>query len=325
MANHDQSIYEKLRRAGNGMLNTFQFIGPLLQTDYAKGTFALSLHPKDERRRIDMNLGRIVLPHSLKPGQQARVNGYVRATLEDGVRKLRFHPISVRDCLDLSHFNEAAQQQWIQAAARSGKSEDPPFRINDETFQAIRHNFYGNSHVGLEGFIKALLYRPGETADGSPPKPPCLHLLLRQFENDDLNIPVRLYGRSLDAKASMQTILKLHKQALNRGRLMPVKISGRAEVDIKDVPTTGQEEGVETRITPIIKVERLRMITPEDYRRFIPHEVMDRETKATKVVDFYPWANVQMESANTLTQEPEVAPENGTSKEQIEHPQAQAD
>src|SRR5690606_16805207 len=99
MASKELSIYERLRRAGNGMLNTFQFIGPLLEVDKKKGTFAISLHPNDERRRIDMPLGRLVVPHTLKPGLQARVNGYVRATMEDGVRKLRFQPISMRDCL----------------------------------------------------------------------------------------------------------------------------------------------------------------------------------------------------------------------------------
>lgn len=321
MASSEQSIYEKLRRAGNGMLNTFQFIGPLLEVNYSKATFDLGLHAKDGRRRISMNLGRIILPQSIKKGQQVRVNGYVRATMEEGVRKLRFHPISVRDCLDLSHFDETAQQQWKTAAAQAGKSDAPPFRIDDETFQAIRHNFYGNSHIGLEGFVQALLYRPGESVDGSAPKPPCLHMLLRQFENDELSIPVRLYGRSLDAKASMQTLLKLHKQALSRGRLMPVKIIGRAEVDIKDIRTTGQEEGgqeqIETRITPIIKVERLRMIAPDDYRRFIPHETIDRETKTAKIVDHYPWAGVQeMPSAQSEseTQSENAASENGATE-----------
>src|SRR5690606_9120588 len=120
-------------------------------------------------------------------------------------------------------------------------------------------------------------------------------------ENDDLSIPVRLYGRSLDAKASMQTILQLHKQAMSRGRLMPVKVTGRAEVDIKDVRLTDQEGSgavrVETRFTPIIKVERLRMIAPEDYRKFIPHETVDRQSKAKKIVDFYPWANVSSKAS----------------------------
>ncbi|MFT0547045.1 hypothetical protein ACMHYO_11990 [Allopusillimonas ginsengisoli] len=304
MAN--DSIYQRLRRAGNGMINTFQFFGPLLAVDYAAGTFDLGLHPKDSRRRVTMPLGRIVIPRSIQIGQQILVNGYVRATMENGARELRFHPIAVRDCLDLSHFNSVAQREWKEAlglaapkAAGETSTEEKPYRVDDQTFHAIRNNFYGRGHVSLEGFIEALYMDKGKVIDGAAPTPPCLHILLRQFENADLSIPLRLYGRSLEAKSSMQAIMELFNQSRKRGRLFPVRATGRAEVDIKDMPieSTEQKEGGQpdmiTKVVPIIKVERLRMLSPDEFLRFIPHEEMDRATGETKMVDYYPWANIK--------------------------------
>lgn len=294
MAGRERSLYERLRRAGNGMLNAFQFVGPLYGVDYAKGTLTLGLHPSDERRSIEISLKNIVLPRSIKPGQRIRVNGYVRGLLLDGARRIQFHAISVRDCLDLSHFDETAQQQWKRDVLNAQKGDGQSFRVDDETFSSIRHNFYNPGHVGLEGFIDALYYERKDAGEDGTPGTPCLFMSLRQFENTDLSVPLRLYGRRREALASVRTLMDLFKQAQRRGRLFPVQINGRAEVEIKDVPAQtdeGEEPGVVTRITPIIKVEGVRMIAPDDYVRFLPHEVVDRDTGDVRIVDSYPWAS----------------------------------
>lgn len=298
MAGRERSLYERLRRAGNGMLNAFQFIGPLRGVDYAKGTLSLGLHPSDERRSVDIALKSIRLPRSIRMGQRVRVNGYVRATVLDGRRQLRFHAISVRDCLDLSHFDEAAQRQWKREVQTVRQVNEPDFRVDDETFSSIRHNFYNPGHVGLEGFIEALYYEKGEAAEGDTPSIPCLHILLRQFENSDLSIPVRMYGRRREATASVQTLMDLFRQAERRGRLFPIQVAGRTEVEIKDVQAPAQDgeaPAIITRIAPIIKLESVRMIAPDDFRRFMPHEIQDSETGKSRIVDFYPWASSSTE------------------------------
>lgn len=299
MAGRERSLYERLRRAGNGMLNNFQFVGPLRGVDYAKGTLSLGLHQTDERRTVDIVLKNIVVPRSIKEGQRVRVNGYVRAVIQDGVRQLRFHAISVRDCLDLSHFDEAAQRQWKQELQAARQAAQPDFRVDDETFSSIRHNFYNPGHVGLEGFVDAIFYEKKEAAPGEAPSIPCLHILLRQFENTDLSVPVRLYGRRREATASVQTLMELFRQAKRRGRLFPLQVSGRTEVEIRDIEVPAEEEGqeniIKTVITPIIKLESVRMIAPDDYRRFMPHEVIDSATGNPRLVDFYPWASTAIE------------------------------
>lgn len=298
MAGRERSIYERLRKAGNGMLNAFQFIGPLRGVDYAKGTLSLGLHATDERRTVDIALKNITLSRSIKLGQRVRVNGYVRATMQSATRQLRFHAISVRDCLDLSHFDEVAQRQWKHEVQAVGQSNQPDFRVDDETFSSIRHNFYNPGHVGLEGFVEALYYEKKEAAPNEAPSIPCLHILLRQFENSDLSIPVRLYGRRREANASVQTLMELFRQAQRRGRLFPIQVSGRAEVEIRNTEEPGQdgeEPQIITCVTPIIKLESVRMIAPDDFRRFMPHEVADAQGGAPRLVDFYPWASTQAE------------------------------
>lgn len=334
------AMFRKLKKAGNGMLNTFQFVGPLVALDYSKGAFSIGLHPTDNRRAVEMRLGSLSIPRSIRLGQQICVNGYVRAAQVDGLRQLVFRPIAIRDCLDLSHFNPVAQAQWSSAV--DSLSDSSPFRVDTVTFQAIRGAFPGNAYVGLQGFIDASYYEKGQvTEEGTVVTPPCLRLLIRQFENNDLSIPVRLYGRRQEAAAAIHSVIELSKRSEKNGRLLPIQLSGRVEVDIKDVPnpvlshkgglkrqdsatTSPQDERMSgegeqppvgtsdsdppnliTQIQPIIKVGRLRMLRPEEYSYFMPRREQDPSTKETRVHDPYPWASVPIVGTRSVESAPE--------------------
>ncbi len=283
------SSYDRWRHASNGMLNSFEIQGRLQNLNRKEGHFEVRLVADDARRSIQFDMGKLIFPSRIAEGQDIVVNGYVRGRMDAGVRALSFKPINVGDGLDLSHLSGDALRDYKRRMKIGG--DEPVGRLTNSEHRVERSNRRNSNYVGLVGFVDTLFLEKGTVRDDQTQTAPCLHILLRQFENPDLSIPVRLYGRSRDAALTIQRLLALKK---SERRLM-IEVHGEAYVKVKDVAARdggGGATAVTEKVTRIIKLFNVRLPTPGNF--LLPREVRVSGSDIPVLQDPYPWAEAYL-------------------------------
>lgn len=281
------TMLAKYRNASNGMLNIFELQGTFLGFNSENKTLKMMTHPSDDRYSVNIVIRNKTIPKNIHVGETIRVNGFIRG----GEEHISLRALTISDCLDLAYFGGEAEKQW---------REKTGYRVDDAAYHAIRLSRKDNNRVRLQGFVEALLEDPGSISeDGNMKTPPCLHIMLRQFDQQHLNVPVRLYGNSEKVRNASQRLQKLFNESMKAGRRIPIDVTGQVFVEIKDVEKVDSENKkildsdgnpiLEESIKPIVKVFNLRLLRPEVLAHFMPGE-SSKDGKKGERIDPYPWA-----------------------------------
>lgn len=201
-----------------------------------------------------------------------KVVGRFLASLEDGERVLRFRAIT----LDRPSIRELPNRlAWEKTSPTGVMSESfKPF-FDPQDNEEVSSPFYkGEKRNGrpclnvarLAGFVESYAFKSG---GGGNTNSDCLYIALRQTENPDESLPIRVYGRFNEAfKKQIQVAL-------------PIFIEGFYRVKKEN---KGTEEEPNWQSVPYIHCSNIKVATPLEIKVRPPwwNDMKDRLLNASK-------------------------------------------
>ncbi|SIT04536.1 hypothetical protein LN047_20955 [Achromobacter sp. JD417] len=243
----------------NGMMNAVWLVGELFSVDREAGRCEILISNKSPHYRVsfefDVTKG-VGLPKYFKPGDVIAVTALVRSDLIDGeysltLKALHFQAPSVRDLRgdDLRDYAKRMNGAILNAAGAE------PGRQDAFTYKIDRAQRKRSNVIRLAGFVHAMEFERGEPhPETQEPTGDKLVLLLRQFENADKCIPIRIYGRQA---GPFYTAIRKAK----RNGPLAIHAMGELYVKVKTTPSPDADAEPDVRRVPIIKaigdIERL--------------------------------------------------------------------
>lgn len=268
------TIYEKLLNSGNGFMNLFELQARVASIDATEKIIHLLINPLDPRHTLEVSFRNKYPPSFVEVGEVVRVHGYIRGGGESGftLRSLAFS-----NPLDLSIFHGDAASDWAKITG---------YRMDDRSYKLSKQeNRRRDNYVRVQGFVDGLHVSKGTEIENSVTRTPdCLHILIRQFENPELSIHIRLYGNRPEARKIGQNLESLFRESMHQGRRIPIDVLGTFHISIrneKDHTGEGEPQVIRTRQ---IRAYAVRVFSSSELQRFIPY------TDHGSAVDHYEWA-----------------------------------
>lgn len=269
------TIYEKLLRSGNGFVNLFEVQARVASIDATEKTIHLLLNPLDPRHTIEVSFRNKYPPSFVAVGEIVRVHGYIRG-IGQGIFQLR--SLAFSNPLDLSIFHGEAAKDWAKATG---------YRMDDRSYKLSRQESKRrDNYVRVQGFLDGIFMSRGTEIKNSVSRTPdCLHILIRQFSNPELSIPLRLYGNRPEARKIGDNLENLFRESMYQGRRIPIDVLGSFHVSIRN--EKGSNPGDEPVVvrTRQIRAYAIRVFSSNELQRFSPFMNGDMQ------VDHYEWAS----------------------------------
>lgn len=292
----------------NGFVNFFNISGTLKSIDRANNRIELLINRKNPNYSIAIDIDSANVSTRYRVGAEVTCTGFVRGVNTDGAWGLRFRGKHLSN-VNASEMDIDALRDWFR---RMGDPYEPSVnlleRVSTTEHHHARSKRRAGNYIGLSGFVHAIKFYPGKQInERGDTKGDSVKMLIRQFEDEKLNILVELNGTQ--ARSTYNLVMEL--SGLGRPQ---IRFHGEAYVKIKDtqqeVPVLDDQGNpkVDESGTPVVELQTTTVIFPcikaiakidvagsEHLRQ--PKTVVDPETGKERIEYPYPWAKVYEERA----------------------------